>query len=209
MKNDNTGSISFTFLTLTLVFISRSTALIHVFAQWRKQAAEQIKVSHCVATEAIRMKRQLNSLKKVNLTMKTLRKIAFSALLTPSALAGIRSGLKMLRTYQNLEILYWKIQSTQWKLKAGCAKPIWRLNPLPKFPWRKPPPDWLGPRPLIWNSKQNEFRIQSGRETRRAAATIFKDQSFTWKLKWTHYHPQTPMDRAYVLQQQTKWLPLY
>ena len=157
----------------------------------RSLTALQLELDRCAARHTLDLRERLEDVGRLNGRIRALRTTALAATLVPEAKAALTLALDGLAARQEFVRAAWLRDQAAWSLGIGCSRGPLNASPYPGFPWRRPPPDPLGPRPLEWIGPGSRRFGLILRQAPRAAATEVKGaegdgpETNRWSVRWT------------------------
>lgn len=136
----------------------------NVFHGWNRQVSTQLAIDRCVARVAREFRDLLGTIETSNSRIRILRASLLAAV-EPTTRAGLQTALALASAHQDFALGAWQAKRVRWLLPGSCpgARSILPLDPLPTSPWKRAPPDALGPLPSSWVSPippaSAEFRV--------------------------------------------------
>ncbi|MGE0614527.1 MAG: hypothetical protein AB7P04_02715 [Bacteriovoracia bacterium] len=186
---DRRGFLSLV-LAVTLALTAIATlGMLKLMQDWRRLTREQIALDRCTGKAALELKRTLNQTESLNREVERLRVAIAAATLQPAVAVPLRQALLVAVGAQTFLLGRWKFKQAQWFFPGACEGYRHLPVPLPNVPYTRPPPDGLGPRPLVWTAAHHSLRIRAEGKHRRAAAETWREGATTdvdekWKAKW-------------------------
>jgi hypothetical protein len=166
-----------------------------ILRHWRHAVETQLKLDRCVGEAALELKASLNRIESSNSRMRKERAGVVVTVIAPPIAAALRTVLMLEMAFQEFERLKWEGRRAMWIARGGCGTTHrdW-TSLLPAMKWVRPPPDPLGPRPLVWMAPPGpsrlEIRLKEGSRSAGAAVVTGADSTGvifgkrTWKAKW-------------------------
>jgi hypothetical protein len=206
MVGNRNGSITPIAVGLLTVAASAAFGTWGLLRSLRFHAETQFQLDHCVAREALSLKKTAQFAESSNKRMKIERAVAeaASALPPPSgpaALAAARAVLIAEEVVQDGIRTKWDIDRALWLTGAPCGKIGWGGMRRLEIPdWQRPPADELGPQPYEWSDPNPDFRVETHSGSLAAAATVEcgSDSSDS---------PTGDLESANDLQWKARWAP--
>lgn len=183
------GSLFLPMAAWLVLVASAALGLIAIMGGWRATAHLQRSLDRCVGVAALDLRDALNTLERTNRAMEATRvAIAAASALAPPARAALTAQLMGLMVYQEALLTRWRWVQNAWVLTRRCGITPSPWNRFPSSPWRRNPPDDLGPQPLYWaGGGERVFFIKKARLSRAAAAELRCENGFIprWSAQWT------------------------
>ena len=184
------GALSVLLLLLLLATTFLGTGSWGLMRHWRHLMELQLRLDRCVGHTALELKRVLGRIETSNRRLRLWRAAQAATILAaapPGQLRGLM-GLEVAR--QDLERLGWQARQIRWITSRGCDGLSDLPIPLPTMEWVRPPPDVLGPQPLVWERSEGvRLKLELAHVPRAAAALVQRDgggiKGGFWKAAWS------------------------
>ncbi len=192
----------FAHLSLMIVLIAASMAgfgIWGVMRHWNHSVQTQLRLDHCVGSEAMELKAMLNRIESKNTQIKLARAAAASAAIAqqlPLQKAAVVAG-NVAAKLQDLELGRSRLRQVQWMAKRGCGERGDLGLPIPSMGWLpRRPPDSFGPQVLEWTPSQPQRLRIAARHSPLAAAAVVETApgdvnaqlaEKRWTAAWTRF----------------------
>lgn len=146
----------------------------------------QLELDACAGRAALELRATQRAIEGANRRMRAERAAAAATtVLLPPAAAALKSTLMAEAALQDLRRRGWELRRLSWLAGAGCGTGAAPL-PLPALAWHRPPPDSLGPRPLLWRPGAGRRLGIVLRHRYRGSAAVVEDRSKggDWRAQW-------------------------
>ena len=144
-----------------------------ILRHWRGLTELQLRLDRCVGGTAIQVRNDLKSLDRTNAAIIVARVGVAATMEFPPADVPFRTALIILVLAQDKIQFDWTLRNAQWLLRRGCQSLGDIPVPLPAFPFKRAPPDPLGPQALTWEGPADRrLGVQLAHRPRYARAVV-------------------------------------
>lgn len=148
---------------LLVVISSTGIGMLGLLQLWQHKVGVQLTLDGCAAELGLELRDTQRELERLNLLITTAR--TAQAPQAAIAAAALQEGL----------IQRWNLRRIAQLGRRQCPVPVRRVPEfLRPLPWKRPPPDPLGPGPLIWEGP--EVRIHLARFGRKTHVSVRKQE---------------------------------
>ncbi len=160
--------------------------------QERRAESLELDILNCIGYRAQLFRDLQNEIEDSNATIRATRAAIAASTLLPAALPELITALNAAASWQELSLTAYRIQSMTWRLAPPCRGGAGNsISEAPRnTPWRRPPPDPIGPLPLETIQPRGEahefsIRARAGRIKRSASAhVVFDSIRDRWTSHW-------------------------
>ncbi len=154
----------------------------------RLQVERQLRLDRCTGDAALALKERVQRVEASVTRFRALRISAAVTTLLPAAKAAAQAALEAEYLWQESIRLGWEAAEARWWLHPSCGESgaLPSLLAYPAFPWKRDPPDSIGPgelRRAQIETQADEFRLEA-RAKARASAAIVTHRNKSWSAAW-------------------------
>lgn len=188
MIRNERGALQVPLLFALALIVASGTLFWGMFRHWRRLVETQLRIDRCTGEVAQSLESTLETIDSGNRRLEALRASMAASPLLPGSQAPISAAMLAEATRQDMALLRWKALSVAWITRARCGSAADQPAPLPRLEWLRPPPDPLGPRPLVWSSgiQPDQFILRLSHPPRLSGARVWKEKGLSeeWNAKW-------------------------
>lgn len=145
-----------------------------------RRASIWVRLDECVGKEALRLRDVLNSLESSNIRIEALRVSIEAASEAPPLQASLKAALQAQVLLQEMELVRWRARTVRWNAGLLCGERGERAFPNSELPFRRNPPDPIGPQKLEIEDDPHLIHMIHGRL--ESFANVKKQNR--WKAGW-------------------------
>lgn len=188
MTRNERGALQIPLLLALALVVTSGLLLWGMFRHWRFLVETQLRMDRCTGEVALVLKSTLEAVESGNRRLEALRITFAAASAIPGAQAPVAAAMTAETLKQDASLLRWKALSAAWVGRLRCGDSRDAPEPLPALHWLRPPPDPLGPRPLVWTEGivPGEFILRLAHAPRISWARIQREKGMTegWNANW-------------------------
>lgn len=180
------GSSALPLILLGVVLSFSAISTLQLFGSVSENSQLQLKLDRCVGQAASETRRRILRIEAINRMISIFRIMMTVAIFFPKAAAGLQKVMRAFTFAQDLDRLIWNALHYRILLGLYCDTPSQWLSRLlfrsSGPPYRRPPPDILGPLPLKWTKKKKEVYFRIASDPKISASEVVFDEE--WKIRW-------------------------